>query len=569
MENRKSTRKRRKRKKKAVRDTRPVRRPMEAAESGAADASEELVAVAEEAVLRELATEEEAAIEPSPEQGTEATVEPSPEQEPEVAIEPAAEQESEAAAEPASEQEPEAAVEPSPEQEPEAAAESDSEQDTKTVPAEVRRPHVPAKKSDRRRRHRHRRNRKKIIRLLKRADQIWRLLRRPVQVLLGIWMLYLIFGSCCVKSEVTVEVGEKCPKAVEFTRFKNRKARFVSEINEDTTFKNVGDYYVVVQAFGRYTASVVHVKDTVAPEVVTRDAIVNVGDSVKPEAFIKKIKDQTKTSLKFKKKPDSSKEGTSKVLIEVKDAGGNITEAEATLRVVNDHEPPVISGVEELTMTVGGSISYKKGVKVTDNYDEEVKLEVDTSEVDTNKAGDYKVVYIAVDAAGNEASVSTTLHVKPVSVETVTEEMVNARADELLATILTDGMSQYDQAKAIYWWCHDHIAYSDGTPKTNWIQGAYRGIVNRKGDCYTYAATAKCLLTRAGITNMDIERIPRGNSMHYWNLIDIGEGWHHFDTCRRADGSTFFYKNDAEIKRYSDAHNGTHNYDRSKYPAIP
>jgi hypothetical protein len=67
---------------------------------------------------------------------------------------------------------------------------------------------------------------------------------------------------------------------------------------------------------------------------------------------------------------------------------------------------------------------------------------------------------------------------------------------------------------------------------------------------------------------MDIERIPEGDSMHYWNLIDIGDGWYHFDTTRRADGTTFFYWTDAQIKEYSDAHNGTHNYDRSKYPTI-
>ena len=56
--------------------------------------------------------------------------------------------------------------------------------------------------------------------------------------------------------------------------------------------------------------------------------------------------------------------------------------------------------------------------------------------------------------------------------------------------------------------------------------------------------------------------------MHYWNLIDIGEGWHHFDTCRRVDGSTFFYKTDAELMAYSNSHDGTHNYDRSRYPDI-
>ena len=218
-------------------------------------------------------------------------------------------------------------------------------------------------------------------------------------------------------------------------------------------------------------------------------------------------------------------------------------------------------------MTAGGSISYKKGVTVTDDFDQDVKLDVDTSAVDTSKPGDYTVIYTAVDNAGNRASVSAVLHVQPVTVDTVTEEIIYAEADKILAAILTDSMSQYDQAKAIYDWCHSKIAYSDGTPKTDWVQGAYRGIVDRKGDCYVYAATAKCLLTRAGIKNMDIEKIPAA-SMHYWNLIDIGDGWYHFDTCRRKDGSTFFYKTDAELMEYSNTHNKSHNYDKSLYPEI-
>ena len=144
---------------------------------------------------------------------------------------------------------------------------------------------------------------------------------------------------------------------------------------------------------------------------------------------------------------------------------------------------------------------------------------------------------------------------------------LNAEADKILATIINDSMSQYEKAKAIFNWCHNQIGYYDGTPKTNWVQGAYRGLVNRRGDCYVYAMTAKCLLTRAGIKNMDIEKIP-SKTRHYWNLIDLGEGWYHFDTCRRSDGSTFFYVTDAKLMAYSNAHHGSHNYDPSKYPHI-
>lgn len=156
---------------------------------------------------------------------------------------------------------------------------------------------------------------------------------------------------------------------------------------------------------------------------------------------------------------------------------------------------------------------------------------------------------------------------KPASVETATEEMVNKKADEILAGILTDGMSPYEKANAIFNWVYKNVGWSDKTPKTNWIQGAYRGLFNRRGDCFVYAFTSKCLLTRAGIANMDIG-FSTARRTHYWNLIDLGEGWHHFDATRRTDGRSFFYCHDADIRAYSDSHNGSHAYDASKYPKI-
>lgn len=403
----------------------------------------------------------------------------------------------------------------------------------------------------------------KIVRL------ILSLVKLLIMLVLVLFVARLFTAGYCVKPEITVEAGDKCPKVEQFLKWKNKNAKFVSDINEETVLEHPGDYGVVIEAYGKKSASVIHVKDTTAPEVVTKELTVNINGSVEPDAFIEEITDKSDVSVRFKEAPDFAKEGNQTVILEVEDESGNIAEADASLIVISDSEPPKISGVKELTMTVGSSVSYKKGVKAVDDRDGEVEVQVDTSAVDTKKVGNYEVVYKAVDAAGNEAVAKTTLHVKRATSETVTEEMINAEADTLLASILTDSMSEYDKAKAIYWWCHDHIAYSDNAPKSDWVHGAYQGLVQRRGDCYTYAASAKCLLTRANIKNMDIERIPSGNLMHYWNIIDIGEGWHHFDTCRRADGSTFFYKNDAEIKKYSDGHNGTHNYDRSKYPEIP
>lgn len=290
-------------------------------------------------------------------------------------------------------------------------------------------------------------------------------------------------------------------------------------------------------------------------------------ETVEPEDLIEKAEDATATKAAFVGNPDFTKPGEQIVELTVTDEGGNVTSVSVNVEVIEDTEAPVINGVEELTVAAGSSVSYRRNITVTDNYDDEVELTVDNSEVNLNAEGDYRITYIATDSAGNEAKETTILHVTMPAAEQATEELINALADELLAKITTDDMSEYEKAEAIFNWVHGNIGYSDGTQKTDWIEGAYHGLVEHSGDCYVYAMTSKALLTRAGIRNMDIEKIP-SSTRHYWNLIDIGEGWYHFDATRRKDGYSFFYCTDEEVMEYSNTHRGSHNYDPSEYPEI-
>lgn len=370
-----------------------------------------------------------------------------------------------------------------------------------------------------------------------------------------------------VKKELTKEAGSSLPEVSEFLLQDYKDASFVTKMDEAIDMNTVADYEVVIAVNGKEYITTLHVEDTVAPVVATKNIEVYNADSVDPAEFIENIEDATKTEVEFAEEPDLTKFGKQTVTLQVTDAGGNSVEVSADLEVIEDTTPPVIEGVKTLSVAVGGSISYKKDVTVTDDYDENVKLTIDNSDVDLNEVGDYTVTYIAEDAAGNVTEETATVHVKPAGVSTATEDMVNEKADAILKQIISDDMSQYEKAKAIFFWVHENVAWSDSTPKTTWVQGAYRGLFDRKGDCFVYANTSKCLLTRAGITNMDIG-FENPRRIHVWNLIDIGEGWYHFDTTRRADGSYFFYSSDETVRAYSQTHDGSHAYDSSQYPAI-
>ncbi len=234
-----------------------------------------------------------------------------------------------------------------------------------------------------------------------------------------------------------------------------------------------------------------------------------------------------------------------------------------------DTEAPVITGVQDQTVEVGDAISYKSGVTVTDNVDANVALQVDASQVDLETPGAYTVTYTAVDAAGNEAEpVTATITVVEPDPGAANEEEMMAMAQSILDEILTDGMTQMEQAKAIYDWCHYKISYVDSSDKSSWINGAIQAFETRSGDCFNYFAAAKALLTAAGIENMDVVKSDTSHSSHYWSLVDCGDGWYHFDTTpRKGDGDYFFMVTDAQLEEYSEAHNNSHIFDHSLYPA--
>lgn len=386
-------------------------------------------------------------------------------------------------------------------------------------------------------------------------------------VILVAVLAVLLLRKDKVEKEITREAGSTLPVVSDFLIRENADARIVSGLDEAVDMNTVADYSVVIEVSGKEYTSVLHVVDTVSPVVETKDVTLFLGGTAEPQDFIAGVKDATTVTAAFSQAPDLNTAGEQEVKLTVTDMGGNVTEATAKVMVETDTQPPVIEGVKELTVAAGTSVSYKRDVTVTDDHDTEVSLSVDNSQVDLNTVGDYPITYIAVDKAGNTTRVDTILHVEQPSVETATEELVNAEADKLLAKIISEDMTQYEKAQKIFNWIHANVGYYDHTKKTNWVQGAYYGLVEHYGDCFVYASTSKCLLTRAGIKNMDIG-FENPNRTHYWNLIDLGEGWYHFDTTRRTDGSSFFYATDEEVMAYSNTHNGSHAYDPSLYPDI-
>lgn len=353
------------------------------------------------------------------------------------------------------------------------------------------------------------------------------------------------------------------PALTDFLLIENQEAKFVTSVSEMDT-SQTGDYPIEISTEQTSYTTILHIQDTTAPELILQDVECYTCDTIDINDFVVSAEDTSLVTLSYVTKPDFTKTGRQPVTVRASDESGNFVEKMAVLTLKEDLEPPVINGVQNIFAYIGDKISYKKGITVSDNCDTNVELTVDTGLVYSDTEGDYPVTYTARDKSGNESvqTITLSLRERPYS-----QEKVDALADEVLAQIITENMGGYDKLLAIYNWIQNNVYFIEHSDKDSWLKAAYEGFTEHKGDCYVFACTAKALLTRAGIPNRDINKIPT-TYQHFWNLVDIGDGWYHFDSCPRDDFPFLCYIDDAtlmEISRYRD---GYHTYDRTIFTDI-
>ena len=156
------------------------------------------------------------------------------------------------------------------------------------------------------------------------------------------------------------------------------------KISGDINTNKIGNYEITYQLKNYKKTCKVSVKDTKAPDLKLKAYKADMKEDVKPESFVESIKDDSKVSLSFKKKPTKDKEQT--ITIIAKDEHGNKAMKETTLTLVKDIEKPIIH-----TDTISVYVGSKP------------KIKIDSSKVKTKKTGTYKLLVTATDRSGNKA----------------------------------------------------------------------------------------------------------------------------------------------------------------------
>jgi len=373
-----------------------------------------------------------------------------------------------------------------------------------------------------------------------------------------------------IRTHLLVEAGSKEMLSVEDFLLKSSNDVELLTDTSDIHLDTPGTYQVRIRLSEENYTCMVEVVDTMAPQGSAADDIVLwKGVAVTAEQLVKDVQDVSPVTVYFLDniEPDVDTLGEQVVSIVLEDTYGNKTLITTPVTVKEDLEPPVIMGVNERTVYLEDKVAYKQDIYVEDNSGEEIEVEVDSSQMNISKIGSYTVIYTATDASGNTASESVVFTVTEKPDDAVTQEDVNIEADKVLDQIIKDSMTDEEKAKAVYDWCRNNIAYVNHSDKSSWIIGAYQAFTNFSGDCFNYFAAGKALLERLGIENIDIEKT---NGGHYWSMINLGEGWYHFDvTPRVGTGDNFFMVTDRFLENYSANNGNSHIWDRDNYPATP
>lgn len=213
------------------------------------------------------------------------------------------------------------------------------------------------------------------------------------------------------EENVKVEINESFDAANNILEVKNGNVKDVKINTKKVDYHKLGKYSIIYTYKDKdYTVNV-EVVDTKKPKFDIVDLDVDVGMKIDPKSMVQNIEDATKTKVKFKKDYEFDQEGEVAVVVQVIDEAGNIAEKKGKVKLVQDKTKPEINGINELVIAKGGKVDYKTGVSVSDNRDPEPKLDIDSSKVNLDKIGTYKVVYIATDRSGNETKKERTIKV--------------------------------------------------------------------------------------------------------------------------------------------------------------
>lgn len=372
-------------------------------------------------------------------------------------------------------------------------------------------------------------------------------------------LLFSMDGAECTRTvaltrfqmvrEITAKLGSTVPSIRDFIPNRNINANFKGDSPASLPEDSCGSHELIIECDGRTYPVTYLVTEDIPPEAVGLTVKVEAGSVPEPKTFVDQIVDHSEVTVTYAETPNLSTLGTSDVTLVLTDAFGNTSQVTATAEVVPSENGPQFTGLEELHVQIGSTISYKSGVTAKDPQDGKLTFTVDPGNVDNKTVGTYTAYYTATDADGHTVTFPRTIVVQDEA-----EAAVEKYAKEVIDKIITKDMTRDQKIFKIYLYTKGNVQFVGSSDKSSIVHAAYEGFSTGKGDCYTYYAMNVILLDMVGIENLEVARVG-GTSNHWWNLVLHEDGkYYHVDSCPKAiylDGQTYYKMTDKDLEVYT------------------
>ena len=391
-------------------------------------------------------------------------------------------------------------------------------------------------------------------------------------------LLFTMNGAECTRTvtltrfQMITEISSKLgsgniPDIRDFIPNRNINASFQGDSPASIPEESCGTHSLIIECDGRKYPVTYLVTEDIPPEAIGLTVTTEAGAVPAPESLVDQIVDHTEVIVAYAQEPELTMLGTHEVVLVLTDAFGNSTQVTSTVEVIPAENGPSFTGLEELRVQVGSTISYKTGISATDPQDGELTFTVDPGNVDNKTVGTYTAYYTATDADGNTLTVPRTI----VVLDEI-EAAVEQKAQAVLDKIITDKMTRDEKIYKVYYYSRHNVLFVGSSDKRSIAHAAYEGFTTGRGDCYTYYAMNVIMLDLLGIENLEVARVG-GTSNHWWNLVLFEDGkYYHVDSCPKSiylEGQDYSKLTESDLDEYTNnkkvaAHRpGYYTYDKT------
>ena len=222
------------------------------------------------------------------------------------------------------------------------------------------------------------------------------------------------------------------------------------------------------------------------------------------------------------------------------------TEPEETEQPEETTAPEASATDTVIPVTANSALSEYIAIQMLDSK-ETIDLSLFTESINTDIVTDafmeakyQNPLVMGINAAAYDEN-SRTLYVKydDAPEETAAKrEETKAKAEEIVAQIITDGMTDLEKETAINQYLCDNAVYDDAAlesaEKYDFAQvdeeyfdsfTPYGVLVNGVGVCASYSSAFKVLADEAGLESMVVTGYLEGNLPHAWNRVKIDDQW--------------------------------------------